>query len=522
MNGTKLQLPKTIEDLKEIIDYYSLHQVITLPIDKYQDIIVTTKVLKTYFQHSTKFSSHQEEPVVQQTNNEKIPQPFLFQDTQILNLASIERTINNNALATDNQQSPPGFGNQKPFKQNSAEPLKIITHNAEANKYISFTYSTKKTFHNYTFKTTNIDRGLTLMNKILKQIKAPVSPITLNQVASKINRLITKVVKLTLLEIKEVVPDDLCAADYSVTRLKFKMIRNILFTARKLKVQKSKSESININRPYNNFASNTTKIIDSILLRHKTAVTYHNLVIPTEIITDPEEILEATQKHFKEWNELTELITVEETTRTNQFKKVKKWNNLTNKVRLQHFKQDMESGQLTPYKGCEISPVKTKTKHCFMEKDTSKLWAIQVITERLFNAFEDIEDWCWQTYDENNLSNDEYTTNLEQIMAIEKENIDYGATLNYNHVRYKLVIKINTNCPELFEYSQSIEADPVKFNVIETENISHQQESRPWQLEFLPFKFNQEYPQICFNNMPNLFTMRKLLKKLAKANNINN
>ncbi|CAG8778105.1 10212_t:CDS:1, partial [Gigaspora rosea] len=29
--------------------------------------------------------------------------------------------------------------------------------------------------------------------------------------------------------------------------------------------------------------------------------------------------------------------------------------------------------------------------------------------ERLYNAFEDIEDWYWQMYDENNLSNDEYT-----------------------------------------------------------------------------------------------------------------
>ncbi|CAG8763066.1 18643_t:CDS:2, partial [Gigaspora rosea] len=57
----------------------------------------------------------EKEPVVQQTNNEKIPQLFLFQDIQILNLASIERTIDNNALATDNQQLS-GFGIQKPFK----------------------------------------------------------------------------------------------------------------------------------------------------------------------------------------------------------------------------------------------------------------------------------------------------------------------------------------------------------------------------------------------------------------------
>ncbi|RIB19870.1 hypothetical protein C2G38_2180678 [Gigaspora rosea] len=71
----------------------------------------------------------EEAPVVQQTNNENISQPFLFQNTQILNLASTERTIDDNALGTDNQQSPSGFGNQKPFERNPAEPLKIITHN---------------------------------------------------------------------------------------------------------------------------------------------------------------------------------------------------------------------------------------------------------------------------------------------------------------------------------------------------------------------------------------------------------
>ncbi|CAG8562584.1 19192_t:CDS:1, partial [Gigaspora rosea] len=49
LNGTKLQLPKTIEDLKEIIDRYPLYQQITLPIIKYDNITETTEVLRTYF-----------------------------------------------------------------------------------------------------------------------------------------------------------------------------------------------------------------------------------------------------------------------------------------------------------------------------------------------------------------------------------------------------------------------------------------------------------------------------------------
>ncbi|CAG8810689.1 45442_t:CDS:1, partial [Gigaspora margarita] len=171
---------------------------------------------------------------------------------------------------------------------------------AEDNKHIPFTYSAQKTFHSHTFKATNIHRDLTLVNKILKCIKSPVGPIILCQVTIAINKLMAKVVKLTQLEIEELAPDNLCTANYSITGQKFRIIRNTLFMARKLEIQKSKSESINfyINRRYNNFASNTTKIIDSVLLKHKTAVTYHNLVTPSEVITDPEEILEAIQKHL--------------------------------------------------------------------------------------------------------------------------------------------------------------------------------------------------------------------------------
>ncbi|CAG8724539.1 22898_t:CDS:2, partial [Gigaspora margarita] len=86
---------------------------------------------------------------------------------------------------------------------------------AEANKHIPFTYSAQKTFHSHTFKATNIHRGLTLVNKILKCIKSPDGPITLCQVTITINKLIAKIVKLTQLKIEELAPDDLCTANYS-------------------------------------------------------------------------------------------------------------------------------------------------------------------------------------------------------------------------------------------------------------------------------------------------------------------
>ncbi|RIB13164.1 hypothetical protein C2G38_2198564 [Gigaspora rosea] len=97
----------------------------------------------------------------------------------------------------------------------------------------------------------------------------------------------------------------------------------------------------------------------------------------------------------------------------------------------------MEFGRLTPCKGCEISPVKTKTNHCFMERDIFKLWEIQVdCKKRIHGSHPDGKV-------------DQNQTNSEQIMAIEKEILITALLLIITIARYKSVIKINTNCPEL-------------------------------------------------------------------------
>ncbi|RIB22242.1 hypothetical protein C2G38_2174453 [Gigaspora rosea] len=61
-----------------------------------------------------------------------------------------------------------------------------------------------------------------------------------------------------------------------------------------------------------------------------------------------------------------------------------------------------------------------------------------------------------------------------------------------------------------------------KFTIVDMTNTKHQPKILLLGIEFVPFKFNYEYPQICLSDKPNPFTIRKLLNKLAKANNINN
>ncbi|CAG8804161.1 26950_t:CDS:2, partial [Gigaspora margarita] len=70
------------------------------------------------------------------------------------------------------------------------------------------------------------------------------------------------------------------------------------------KKQKDKRDIINgyINKRYNNFLDNTTRMIDSVLGRHMDVVTYDNIRTPSGIVTEAEE--EATRHHFCSWTKL--------------------------------------------------------------------------------------------------------------------------------------------------------------------------------------------------------------------------
>ena len=54
-----------------------------------------------------------------------------------------------------------------------------------------------------------------------------------------------------------------------------------------------------INKRYNNFKSDTTKMIDSILKRHTDIVTFNNIKTPDSLITKPKEIKQKIQDHFE-------------------------------------------------------------------------------------------------------------------------------------------------------------------------------------------------------------------------------
>ncbi|CAG8855761.1 22025_t:CDS:1, partial [Gigaspora margarita] len=89
--------------------------------------------------------------------------------------------------------------------------------------------------------------------------------------------------------------------------------KKIIYKVRKLEneiIYRQKIES-HIKKRYNNFASNTKKMIDSILQRNKEPVGFRNIKKANQLITEPTEIKEKIKEHFEKWTKYN-LVNMEE------------------------------------------------------------------------------------------------------------------------------------------------------------------------------------------------------------------
>ena len=90
---------------------------------------------------------------------------------------------------------------------------------------------------------------------------------------------------------------------YDSTTNTLKEYKNIIWQARNTEKRNEQNEKIKFynNRRYSDFKDNTTRMIDSILQRHTDQVNYEKIILNNEILTEPKDIKEATQQHFKNW-----------------------------------------------------------------------------------------------------------------------------------------------------------------------------------------------------------------------------
>lgn len=171
------------------------------------------------------------------------------------------------------------------------------------NKHIPYTYSAPRIFHSHSFKATQLHKALTLINKTIIKIKRPITPLTLEHFTNILNSNLQKIQDLSNLEVPTLQSWHLTPTNFRPTLQLLSTIQTTLLKARKLEHSQQKRDTINsfIERRYKNFTDNTTKIINSVLGRHTDRVTFDNIITPTEVITQPDQIKAVTRQHFKNW-----------------------------------------------------------------------------------------------------------------------------------------------------------------------------------------------------------------------------
>ena len=80
--------------------------------------------------------------------------------------------------------------------------------------------------------------------------------------------------------------------NYSIAIQNFEIYRKSLYIARRIKNNNTWRDKIQgyIQNRYNNFKSNTTKMIDSIINRYTQLVDFNQIILPDSIITNENEI----------------------------------------------------------------------------------------------------------------------------------------------------------------------------------------------------------------------------------------
>src|SRR6185436_2462001 len=79
--------------------------------------------------------------------------------------------------------------------------------------------------------------------------------------------------------------------------------QKMIYQARKIENNMAHKQKIqsNITKRHNNFSTNTSKMIDSILQRHTDSVVLNNITHPSKIITEAKAIKKEIKEHFEKW-----------------------------------------------------------------------------------------------------------------------------------------------------------------------------------------------------------------------------
>jgi len=159
-------------------------------------------------------------------------------------------------------------------------------------------YTVKNFSHAFTPKATLLHKDLKTIGHIIHRVKKFFSnniplPHNIQNLINHINR--THDFSIN--------PPPIVQADLATWILNTKTFWKTLYNARNLENAQHLRKHINsaIDKRCERLLTQPTKMINSILNRHKDTVHFHNIKTNTDIITDPQEIKRHITNHFKEW-----------------------------------------------------------------------------------------------------------------------------------------------------------------------------------------------------------------------------
>src|ERR1043165_5818387 len=177
-----------------------------------------------------------------------------------------------------------------------------------ANTHIPFTFRSQKQFQNFSPTASKAHTALNTCGSILRTLVNFHSDTINNNetnitLLNNLNHKIQTIQSLTNIPITPLTQLDINSSQLSNTINIIKEHRKTLYHTRESENKQALSQHITqqVEKRYNNFTSNTTTMINSILNRHIDTVLFDNIKLPNSVITKLQEIRQHIKDHFTNW-----------------------------------------------------------------------------------------------------------------------------------------------------------------------------------------------------------------------------
>jgi hypothetical protein len=181
-----------------------------------------------------------------------------------------------------------------------------------ANQLIPTTHTITKPFYALSLKASKLHSALKHINKCLHTLTTISSPLSIDYFISILNKHLSKATSLieasnsplNQLSISSTLRDNTQISYYKHTLKKIKDLKTTIWKSRNVEKNIEQSERIKyyVNRRYTDFKDNTSRMINSILHQQKDRISFEKIILPDSVITEPQQIKEATRAHFQNWN----------------------------------------------------------------------------------------------------------------------------------------------------------------------------------------------------------------------------